>query len=131
MIEILLSFLAGVLTTLLIKGIIKRHNKNISARDAMVRQSTMYLFVKRFMPGMLEQTYQYQTQALIYDNSKLLNYIEMPDNKVYWINRNIIYYADSKGGRFDPKQGKTLKTKNITEKEVNKVLYIINTLRNE
>lgn len=129
--EISLSFFAGVLTTTLITAIIKRHKKNISARDAQIRQSSVFLFVKRFMPHVLEPAFEVESQAQVYESSKMLNYIEMPDNKVYWIDRNIVYYADSKNGRFDPTQGKLLKTKNIPAKEVDKVLYIINTLRNE
>jgi hypothetical protein len=53
----------------------------------------------------------------------------MPDKKVYWMDRNIFYCADVSGGRFNPKEGKPLKIKNISEKEINKLLYIINSLR--
>ena len=70
-----------------------------------------------------------ETQAMYFESSKMLNYIEMPDKKVYWMDRNIIYYAESSGGKFNPKEGKALKVKDLPEKEINKVLYIINSLK--
>jgi molecular chaperone GrpE (heat shock protein) len=129
MLSNLLFFILGVLTTLALVAIIVRYKKRKKASRAGIRQSAMFLFIKNFMPELIADALNKQTQAAIYDDSKFINYIEMPDKKVYWISRSVLYYADIAGGRFDPKEGKLLKTRNLPEKEINKVLYIMNSLR--
>ena len=81
------------------------------------------------MPKDFDRMFEKETQSVYHDSNKMLHYVEMPDKKVYWMDRNIFYCADVSGGRFNPKEGKPLKIKNISEKEINKLLYIINSLR--
>jgi hypothetical protein len=55
----------------------------------------------------------------------------MPDNKAYWLDRNKIYYAEIKDdGRFDPMEGKPSEMKNLSEKQLVKMLFIYNSLKN-
>jgi hypothetical protein len=127
-------FFAGVLTTLALIVIISirlhsKRKKNAAQKSIGMTQSSMFLLLKNFMPKDFDRMFHKETQSMYFESNKMLNYIEMPDNKVYWIDRNIIYYTDISGGRFDPKEGKLLKIKNIPEKEINKALYIINSLR--
>jgi hypothetical protein len=127
-------FFAGVLTTLALIVIIsiRLHNKRKKAaaqKTIGMTQSSMFLLLKNFMPKDFERMFHKETQAMYFENSKMLNYIEMPDKRVYWMDRNMLYYTDISSGRFDPGEGKPLKIKNIPEKEINKVLYIINSLR--
>jgi hypothetical protein len=127
-------FFAGVLTTLALIVIIsirlhRKRNKKAAPKSIGMTQSSMFLLIKNFMPKDFDRVFHKETQAMYFENSKRLNYIEMPDNMVYWMDRNIIYYTDISDGRFDPGEGKPLKIRNIPEKEINKVLYIINSLR--
>ncbi len=80
---------------------------------------------------MIEAYLNRPTQAQSYDNSRAFKFIEMPDNKAYWLDRNKIYYADIKDdGRFNPKEGKPTEMKNLSKKQVTKMLFIYNTLKN-
>jgi hypothetical protein len=129
-------FFAGVLTTLALIVIIsirlhRKRNKKAAPKSIGMRQSSMFLLIKNFMPDDFDRMFEKETQSTYYDSNKMLNYVEMPDKKVYWVDRNIFYYADVSGGRFNPKEGKPLKITNIPEKEINKLLYIINSLRDE
>ena len=127
-------FFAGVLTTLTLIAIISvslhsKRSKNTASNSTRMTQSSMFLIVRNFLPNDFTKMFETETQAMYFESTKMLNYIEMPDKKVYWIDRNIIYYADSEGGKFNPKKGKALKIKDLPEKEINKVLYIMNSLK--
>jgi hypothetical protein len=127
-------FFAGVLTTLALIVIISirlhsKRKKNAAPKSIGMTQSSMFLLIKNFMPKDFDRMFEKETQSIYHDSNKMLHYVEMPDKKVYWMDRNIFYSADISGGRFDPKEGKPLKIRNIPEKEINKLLYIINSLR--
>lgn len=126
----MLLFFAGVLTSGLILVIIRQYNKRSRAKRIVVTQSLMLQVIKGLMPGAIQTYKDKYTQALSYENSKTFKYIEMPDNKAYWLDKNKIYYADIKGGRFNPAEGKASEMKNLSEKQVSKMLFIYNSLKN-
>jgi hypothetical protein len=126
-------FLFGVLTTLTLIAIIRQYNKaNYPKQDkeAPIRQSSMFLLIKNFLPELLFDVKYKYTQAVRYEEDREFNYIEMPDNKAYWIDKNKIYYADVIDGRFDPSSKKLTEMNNLSEEEVSKLLYIYNSLKN-
>jgi hypothetical protein len=83
------------------------------------------------MPDMINAYLNRPTQAQSYDRTRAFRFIEMPDKRAYWLDRNKIYYADIKDdGRFNPKEGKLTEMKNLSEKQVTKVLFIYNSLKN-
>ena len=127
--EIILFF-AGVLTTLTLIAIIRQYSKFSRAKKAVIKQSEMFLLIKNFLPDLMYRQDQPDTQSLRYEYDRELNYVEMPDHKAYWIDKNKIYYADVVNGKFDPGSAKLTEMKNLSEKEVAKVLYIYNTLKN-
>lgn len=124
-----LIFFAGVLTSITILVIIKKYNKRSRANRLVIRQSDVLLIAKNLFPESFSGR-NYYSQALSYEDNKTFKYIEMPDNKVYWLDKNNIYCADIKGGRFNPAEGKLTEMKNLSEKQVNKVLFIYNSLKN-
>lgn len=124
-------FFAGVLTTLILIAIIKQYNKRNRVKREVVRQSILFWELKQFMPDMINAYLNRPTQAQSYDRTRAFRFIEMPDNRAYWLDRNRIYYADIKDdGRFNPKEGKLTEMKNLSEKQVTKVLFIYNSLKN-
>lgn len=124
-------FFAGVLTTLAIVAIIIRHNKLSRVKARFMRQSYIFWELKQFMPEVMDAFLNRPTQAQSYDNNRSFKFIEMADNKAYWLDRNKIYYADIKDdGRFDPLEGKPSKMKDLSKKEVVKMLFIYNSLKN-
>jgi hypothetical protein len=127
--ELFLFFL-GVLTTLAIIAIIKRYNSRSRVKNVVINQSSMFLLIKNFMPESLFDISHKDTQALVYEDTRLFKYIEMSDHKAYWMDKNKIYYANVRDGRFNPAEGKPTEMKNLSERQVNKVLYIYNSLKN-
>lgn len=124
-------FFAGVLTTLLIIAIIVKYNKLSRAKTRTLRQSYVFWELKQFMPEIMDAFLNRPTQAQSYDDNRSFRFIEMPDNKAYWLDRNKIYYAEIKeDGRFDPKEGKLSEMKNLSEKQLVKMLFIYNSLKN-
>lgn len=125
-----LYFFAGVLTTLLVVVIIKQYSKRSRAKRIAIKQSSMFQVIKKLVPDLVKIYTDSYTQALSYEDNKSFKYIEMPDEKAYWINKNNIYYADIKDGRFNPAEGQLSEMKNLSEKQVNKMLFIYNSLKN-
>jgi hypothetical protein len=124
-------FIAGVLTTLTLIAIIKQYNKRNRVKREVVRQSILFWELKQFMPEMMNAFLNRPTQAQDYDINRGFKFIEMPDNKAYWIDRNKIYYAEIKDdGRFNPREGKLSEMKNLSEKQLVKMLFIYNSLKN-
>lgn len=78
---------------------------------------------------MLFEKVEKARQSYDYDDTKAFRYVELLD-KAYWIERNKIYYTDISGGRFDPDKKVLVKTKNLPEEEVRKLLFIISSLKN-
>ena len=124
-------FIAGVLTTLTLIAIIKQYNKRNRVKREVVRQSILFWELKQFMPDMINAYLNRPTQSQSYDRTRAFRFIEMPDNRAYWLDKNKIYYADIKDdGRFNPKEGKPTEMKNLSKKQVTKVLFIYNSLKN-
>jgi hypothetical protein len=131
MLNNLFLFFSGVLTTLALIAIIIKYNKLSRVKTNPVRQSIVFWELKQFMPDVMNAFINRPTQAQSYDDSRSFKFIEMPDKKAYWLNRNKIYYADIKGdGRFDPMEGKPTKMNNLSQKQVVKMLFIYNSLKN-
>jgi hypothetical protein len=87
--------------------------------------------LKQFMPEMMDAFLNKPTQAQNYDDHRSFKFIEMPDKKAYWLDRDKIYYAEIKDdGRFNPLEGKPSEMKNLSEKQLVKMLFIYNSLKN-
>jgi hypothetical protein len=131
MLDFILIFITGVLTTLTLVAIIVKYNKLRRAKTKPIRQSIIFWELKQFMPDMMYAFLNRPTQAQNHDINRGFRFIEMPDNKAYWIDRNKIYYAEIKDdGRFNPREGKLSEMKNLSEKQLVKMLFIYNSLKN-
>jgi hypothetical protein len=128
--EVLL-FLFGVLTTLSLIAIIIKYNKYSRAKTRTLRQSYVFWELKQFVPEMMNAFLNKPTQAQTYDDNRSFKFIEMPDKKAYWLDRDKIYYAEIKDdGRFNPMEGKLSEMKNLSQKQLIKMLFIYNSLKN-
>lgn len=124
----IIFFIAGVLTTSTAVAILKRYSKRSRASKTIFTQSLVFFTVKSMMPDLFDFSKDMDTQALGYEDNKTFRYIEMPDERVYWIDRNKLYYVDISDGELDFAKGKIAKTKNLSEKEVNRMLQIYSSL---
>lgn len=126
-----LFFIAGVLTILIPVAIIKLRNRHSRTKGDNIRQSSIFLEMKQLMPDLMDVYLNRETQAQSYEVSKPVNYIEMPDKKIYWLERNTIYYAEAQeDGRYIVSDRKRSNMKNLSQKEVAKMLFIYNSLKN-
>jgi hypothetical protein len=123
-------FIAGVLTTLTLIAIIRQYNKLKHVKKIVIKQSEMFMLIKNFLPELMFKSDQKDSQALRYEYDREFNYIEMPDHKAYWIDKNKIYYAEVTDGRFNPDNAMLADMENLSEKRVSEVLYIYNSLKN-
>jgi len=124
-------FFAAVLTTLSLIAIIIKYNKYSRAKTRTLSQSYVFWELKQFMPEMMDAFLNKPTQAQNYDDHRSFKFIEMPDKKAYWLDRDKIYYAEIKDdGRFNPLEGKPSEMKNLSEKQLVKMLFIYNSLKN-
>jgi hypothetical protein len=131
MLNNLFLFFSGVLTTLSLIAIIIKYNKYSRAKTRKLRQSYIFWELKQFMPEMMDAFLNKPTQAQTYDYNRGFKFIEMPDKKAYWLDGDRIYYAEIKDdGRFDPLEGKRSEMKNLSEKQLVKMLFIYNSLKN-
>jgi hypothetical protein len=126
----LILFFAGVLTTLTLIAIIRQYNKLKHVKKIIVKQSEMFMLIKNFLPEFMFKPIQMDSQSLRYEYDREFNYIEMPDHKAYWIDKNRIYYAEVTDGRFNPDNAMLAEMENLSEKRVGEVLYIYNSLKN-
>jgi len=125
-------FLVGVLTTAFLIVIIKQYNKRSSIVRETMTQSLVFLELKSFMPDLIKILLNKATQTQDYESTRGFKYIEMADNRAYWLERNRIYYADiAEDGAFDLDNGKPAVMKNLSESEITKTLFIYNSLKNE
>ena len=126
----LILFFAGVLTTLTLIAIIRQYNKLKHVKKVIIKQSEMFMLIKNFLPEFMFNSGQKDTQSLMYEYDREFRYIEMPDHKAYWIDKNKIYYAEVTDGRFNPDNAKLAEMENLSEQRVSEVLYIYNSLKN-
>jgi hypothetical protein len=126
----LILFFAGVLTTLTLIAIIRQYNKLKHVKKIIVKQSEMFMLIKNFLPDLMFYSNQMDSQSFRYEYDREFRYIEMPDHKAYWIDKNRIYYAEVTDGRFNPDNAMLAEMENLSEKRVGEVLYIYNSLKN-
>jgi hypothetical protein len=123
-------FIAGVLTTLTLIAIIRQYNKLKHVKKVIIKQSEILMLMKNFLPDFMLSSDQKDTQSFRYEHDREFDYIEMPDHKAYWIDKNKIYYAEVTDGRFNPDNATLADMENLSEQRVSEVLYIYNSLKN-
>jgi len=126
----LILFFAGALTTLTLIAIIRQYNKLKHVKKIIVKQSEMFMLIKNFLPDLMFYSNQMDSQSFRYEYDREFRYIEMPDHKAYWIDKNKIYYAEVTDGRFNPDNAMLTEMENLSEQRVSEVLYIYNSLKN-
>ena len=88
------------------------------------------MLIKNFLPEFMFNPNPLDSQSIRYESDRELNYIEMPDHKAYWIDKNKIYCAEVTDGRFNPDTATLAEMENLSEQRVSEVLYIYNSLKN-
>lgn len=125
------NFIIGCLTTLFLVAIIKRTKRRIVLKRIGFRQSMLHHIVKDMLPTNAFLDSQKDRQSKKHRSEAVIKVIQAPDNKAYWVQDNIFYYAEIVNGQFDPTDGKPVDTNNLSRKEIDKLLFILDNLKSQ
>ena len=125
------NFIIGCLTTLILVAIIKRRKRRVTLKRIGFRQSMLHHIVKDMLPSNAFLNSQKDRQSKKHRQNAVIKVVQAPDNKAYWVENNIFYYAEVVNGQFDPTSGKPVDTNNLSKKEIDKLLFILDNLKSQ
>lgn len=123
------SFLLVALTAISTAAILKYRQPN-RLRKIKFRQSALHLVVKSALPTNKEANMLKKTQSKKFVEDNTIRVIRTPDNKAYWVDKNVFYYLDLSDGEFDPSQAKVVDTSTLSKEEIDELLFILDNLKN-
>ena len=92
------------------------------------RQSYIYEIVKDFIPKQVFDKPKVITQSEKHIQKNMLKVV-ITEGKAYWILENVFYTANAISGRVDEKTIKPLDIENMSTKELDKMLLILDDLK--
>jgi len=118
------------LTLFLSWSIIKVSNKKriTFLKNIKYRQSDMYEMMKDVIPKQRFDKPKFITQSQRHVQKNMLRVVIEKD-KAYWILDNVFYTADAINGRVDENTAKPLNVENMSKKELDKMLSILDDLK--
>lgn len=105
----------------------KRSKKNFNKK--LYRQSDMHSILKDFFFRDLDDKKVFVSQSKIWKERQTTRVVIL-DQKAYWISNNIFYVGEAVDGRVKPETGEPLDTSNMSKKEIDKMLFILDNLKN-
>jgi hypothetical protein len=121
----LASVLALALSFILISWIGSK--RKISSRKIMYRQSDTHQFLKEFFSRNTDSENK-KTQSKKRQEERGTKIIVTEDDKAYWVIDNIFYTTTVINGRPDFDNAKPIDTSNMSKKELDKMLFILDNL---
>ena len=110
--------------------IIKRKNKKLNIKKLSFSQSGIHNAIKDLLPKNSELRKKAVSQSRKHDKEKSIRVIYTPDQKAYWVVQNTFYCADLINGQLDPSTGKPVETDGLSKKDIEKLLFILDNLKN-
>lgn len=108
--------------------IYKRKKKNFFF-NIVYRQSNIHLMIKDLLPKSLYEKPKKPSQALKHVEKSTIKVLFV-ENKAYWVSNNIFYCADAINGNVDMDSTKPIDTTNMSKKDIDKMLFILDNLKN-
>jgi hypothetical protein len=105
----------------------KRH-KNFYSRS-VYKQSDMHNMLKYFFEQKTQLNNIKQSQSKKFKNDKEIKAIIIK-GKAYWVKDNIFYTAETNNNDIMLETAKPINTDNMSEIEINKMLFILDSLKN-
>ena len=118
------------LTLLAYWSIINISNKKriLFLKKIKYRQSDIYEMIKDFIPKQRFDKPKFITQSQRHVQKNMLRVVIEKD-RAYWILDNVFYTADAINGRVDENTAKPLDIENMSTKELDKMLSILDDLK--
>ena len=127
----MLYLLCIVLTSIAFCAILILINKkrNKSFNKVLYRQSDMHNILKDFFFKDIDNDKVFTSQSKIW-REKQTTKVVILDQKAYWISNNIFYVGEAVDGKVKPETGQPLDTSNMSKIEIDKMLFILDNLKN-
>lgn len=123
-------FILGCLTTIVAIGILNKSKNKSRKRQIFMRQSTFYSIIKSIAPDSTKLLAKKDSQSQLHKSRNVFKVLQTSENKAYWVKDNTFYYADIVDGEFDPTAGIPIDTSDISKKDLDKLLFILDNLKN-
>jgi len=126
-----MKYFIVLLTTIAFCAIIIIINKkrNKSFNKVLYRQSDMHNILKDFFFKDIFDEKVVTSQSKIW-KEKQTTRVVIIDQKAYWVSNNMFYVGDTVGGKVSPETGRPLDTTKMSKKEIDKMLFILDNLKN-
>ncbi len=105
----------------------KKRKKSFS--KILYRQSDMHNILKDFFFKDIFDDKVITSQSKIW-KEKQTTRVVIIDHKAYWVSNNMFYVGDTVDGKVRPETGKPLDTTKMSKREVDKMLFILDNLKN-
>jgi archaellin len=105
----------------------KKRKKSFS--KILYRQSDMHNILKDFFFKDIFDDKVVTSQSKIW-KEKQTTRVVIIDQRAYWVSNNMFYVGDTVDGKVRPETGKPLDTTKMSKREVDKMLFILDNLKN-
>ena len=92
------------------------------------RQSDMHEMLKRFFSNNL--LVEKKSSQMEKRKDKILTRVIILEDKAYWVSDNVFYVGEAANGEVKPETGIPISTSGLSSKEINKLLFILDNLKN-
>jgi hypothetical protein len=106
---------------------VKRSKKYFA--KVVYTQSDIHQIVKNFLPKDLFELPKQLSQARKHRSSNTVKVLIIED-QAYWVHDNMFYMADTAEGSVDPETVRPVDTNNMSKRDIDKMLFILDSLRN-
>lgn len=119
-----------VLTGFVIFDILIRIRKRkFSLGKPIFRQSTIHSLIKDSLPSNSQLKSRKPSQSKLHNEKTTIKVVMAPNNKAYWVSQNVFYCAEMHNGQFDPDTAMPVDIGNMSKKEIDDMLFILDNIR--
>ena len=111
-----------------ILNVVKRRNKK-SFSMVIGSQMDIHNLTKSFLNKPFNTTKQKVSQMRKHEHANRIDILVLED-RAYWISNNVFYSGDIVDGHIDHDTTKPINTENMKKEEIDKMLFIIDNLKN-
>ena len=88
----------------------------------------MHEMLKRFFYNGL--TVEKKSSQMMRRKDETLTRVIILEDKAYWVSDNVFYVGEAANGQVKPETGVPISTSGLSTKEINKLLFILDNLKN-
>jgi thymidine kinase len=105
-------------------------SRNKAFRKTLYRQSDLHKVMKKFFSQQIVNTLnEEKSSQLTKRKEKDTIKVIVVDEKAYWVSDNVFYTADAVHGNPIPETAQPLDTKQMSNKDISKMLFILDNLK--